>query len=111
MLLPQWSSSYPGKPDHWFPLLRPPKGYCKSGGPLTCPHELREKVSILNAYYLPGADPQAVYPSISPVNSFRVVFSLYFGTNLSPLTDRTFAHENDRHPYTWFEVTSTVAPE
>jgi len=80
-------------------------------GQQATPGELREKVSILNAYYLPGADTQAVYPSISPVNSFRVVFNLYFGTNLSPLTDRTFAHENDRHPYTWFEVTSRVAPD
>ncbi len=54
------------------------------------------KMGILNAYYLPGAgQATALYPSISPVNSFRVIFNAYFGTNYSPLDDRHFFSSAD----------------
>ena len=46
------------------------------------PDQLLQKTGILNAYYLPGADPRVFYPTISPVNSFRVVFNTYFGASL-----------------------------
>lgn len=42
---------------------------------------------ILNAYYLPGDGAQALYDSISPVNSFRVIFDRYFGTDYGLLED------------------------
>lgn len=45
---------------------------------------------ILNAYYLPGKDPAPLYPSISPVNSFRVVFDRYFGADFKLEEDRSF---------------------
>ena len=55
-------------------------------GPSTTPRvkklsklNLREKMNILNAYYLPGTNyKKHLYPTISPVNSFRLVFNLYF---------------------------------
>ncbi len=43
------------------------------------------RISILNAYYLPGHN-DAVYASISPVNSFRVIFNEYFNAEY-PLHD------------------------
>ena len=46
--------------------------------------------SILNAYYLPGYDTAQLYDRISPVNSFRIIFNHYFGTNLELLEDRSF---------------------
>lgn len=46
---------------------------------------------ILNAYYLPGEGARRLYPSISPVNSFRVVFNEYFGAGLELLPDVTYA--------------------
>jgi len=53
---------------------------------------------ILNAYALPGVDPaQALYPSISPVNSFRVVLNRYFGTDLPLLEDRSYFAPNQDH--------------
>ena len=56
------------------------------------------KMPILNAYYLPGVDPeQALYPSISPVNSFRVVLDRYFGANLPLLEDRSYFAPNHDH--------------
>ena len=40
---------------------------------------LREGAGILNAYYLPDSGGRGLYASISPVNSFRLVFRNYFG--------------------------------
>jgi hypothetical protein len=51
---------------------------------------LWERTSILNAYYLPGIEADELYPSISPVNSFRVVLNQYFGTDLPLLADDTY---------------------
>ena len=45
---------------------------------------------ILNAYHLPDGGDAALYPTISPVNSFRVVFDKYFGANLEVLEDRHY---------------------
>ncbi|MCL6482019.1 MAG: hypothetical protein K6U02_09855, partial [Firmicutes bacterium] len=70
--------------------------------------ELSEKTGILNAYLLPGVESVPLHPSITPVNSFRVIFNAYFGTNLPLLPDRIFAHEEDRHPYRLFEITHQV---
>ncbi len=42
----------------------------------------------LNTYYLPNGGERSLYTSISPVNSFRVVFNTYFGGNLATLPDR-----------------------
>jgi len=51
---------------------------------------LWERTSILNAYYLPAGVDKDLYPTISPVNSFRVILNSYFGTHLDLLPDRTF---------------------
>jgi hypothetical protein len=51
---------------------------------------LWERASILNAYYLPGGGESGLYPSISPVNTFRVVLNAYFGANLPLLPDLTY---------------------
>jgi hypothetical protein len=40
---------------------------------------------ILNAYYLPAGNTEDLCDSISPVNSFRVIFNDYFGTDLALL--------------------------
>ena len=44
---------------------------------------------ILNAFYMPGHTDQ-LYPSISSVNTFRVVFNTYFGTNYSIFDDVSY---------------------
>jgi hypothetical protein len=44
---------------------------------------------ILNAYYLPGHN-DALYPSISPVNSFRVIFNKYFSGKYDMLKDISY---------------------
>jgi hypothetical protein len=42
---------------------------------------------IFNAYYLPGGGEKLLYDSISPVNSFRIIFNYYFGTDYELLKD------------------------
>ena len=42
---------------------------------------------IFNAYYLPGDGGKHLYESISPVNSFRVIFNYYFGAQYMLLED------------------------
>lgn len=51
---------------------------------------IKERMSILNAYYLPDSDFQMLYPSISPVNTFRFIFDQYFNTNFGLLDDRSY---------------------
>lgn len=48
------------------------------------------RMNILNAYYLPGDGAQQLYASISPVNSFRMVFDTYFGSEYGSLTDVSY---------------------
>jgi hypothetical protein len=43
---------------------------------------------VLNAYYLPGDGNEDLYDSISPVNSFRVIFNHYFGADYDLLEDQ-----------------------
>jgi hypothetical protein len=70
--------------------------------------ELREKMRILNALYLPDADGAPLYPSMTPVNTFRIIFNRYFGTNLPLLPDENFVFVDDEHLYNFQEVTQQV---
>jgi hypothetical protein len=54
------------------------------------------KPAILNAYYLPGINLDVLYPTISPVNSFRLVFDSYFGTHFNLLPDKSYFTPLDR---------------
>ncbi len=51
---------------------------------------LKERFGILNAYFLPGTKSTELYRSISPVNSFRVIFNQYFQTHLPLLPDISY---------------------
>jgi len=56
------------------------------------------KLPILNAYYLPGLEQDRIlYPSISPVNTFRVVLGGYFGLDLPLLEDKSYFAPNHDH--------------
>jgi hypothetical protein len=57
------------------------------------------QLEILNTYYFPDMNYKSLYPSISPVNSFRVLFNKYFGSSLSMLPDRSYASQIDPDPF------------
>jgi hypothetical protein len=50
------------------------------------------------AYYLPGSGKSKLYPSMTPVNSFRLIFDEYFGANYPLLQDKTYTTDNDTPP-------------
>ncbi len=47
------------------------------------------RIRILNAYYLPGGG-DLVYPAITPVNTFRLIFEQYFGDDYELLEDISY---------------------
>lgn len=71
--------------------------------------ELRLKYGILNAYYLPGlAGATGLYPSITPVNSFRLILSKYFGADLPLLPDRIYTSKAKARPYDLTDITDRI---
>lgn len=69
---------------------------------------LDEKFPILNAYYLPKGGNSLLYPSITPVNSFRVVFNKYFNANLPLLPDKNYIFQDKDNLYKFTDVTTKV---
>lgn len=47
--------------------------------------------NILNAYYLPGGGDQLLFDTISPVNSFRIIFDYYFEGRYGVLDDVSYS--------------------
>ncbi len=56
-----------------------------------------ERVKILNAYYLPNGGEKDLYPTITPVNSVRVVLNRYFKGNYPLLEDKTLHSVDETH--------------
>jgi hypothetical protein len=48
-----------------------------------------KRMRILNAYYLPGHNDK-LYPAITPVNTFRLIFDTYFGGKYGMLPDVSY---------------------
>jgi hypothetical protein len=61
-----------------------------SGGEPTVSDRMLLMFPILNAYYLPGTHCDLVYSTITPVNTFRVIFNDYFNTQLKLLEDKGY---------------------
>lgn len=62
-----------------------------------------DRMKIFYAVYLPDEDYSSFYSSITPVNTFRIIFNQYFGMNYELLEDRAYYSQRaDR--FTWQEV-------
>ena len=68
-----------------------------------------EIAGILSAYYLPDKEISGLYPSISPVNTFRLIFNLYFGTSHTLLPDESYCYRDEDHPYDLFSITDRLS--
>lgn len=51
---------------------------------------LKERMGILNAYYLPDSGEDLLWQDISPVNTFRIIFNRYFGADIPYLYDFSY---------------------
>ena len=91
-------------------------------GPYTYVHKMKDSVEfegvgddsvlersrILNAYYLPDGNTGQLYDTISPVNSFRVLFRQYFGADLENLPDDTFVPPSRPKLFSFIDVTDVI---
>lgn len=59
-------------------------------GPNMKVYDPETRHSILNAYYVNDKADSLLYPAISPINSFRVVFNAYFNGNYDLLPDKAY---------------------
>ena len=66
-----------------------------------------QRLSILNAYYVPEISENQFYENITPVNSFRIIFNNYFNTNYKILEDRNYWNNADT-PWDFHDVTEII---
>lgn len=69
--------------------------------------DVREAFRNLNAYYMPDAMKAKLYPGITPVNSFRVLFDSLYGEKLPLLPDTSY-FTAWATPYVPIDVTKKV---
>ena len=67
----------------------------------------QQNMRILNAYHLPNSGIDSLYKSITPVNTFRLIFSTYFDATLPLLDDQSYFSTGD-NPYHFTNVTDSV---
>ncbi|MGD8603503.1 MAG: hypothetical protein PVF49_02910 [Anaerolineales bacterium] len=68
-------------------------------------HAGTNKYQILNAIYMPGGASDELYSTMTPVNTFRVIFNTFFGADLALLPDISY----DGH-HQIPETSSTCSP-
>ena len=70
-------------------------------------NNFKERMPILNAYYFPDQDYEMLYPKISPVNSFRVIFNQYFNKAYPLLPDSAYYSTWERN-FDFVNVTDSL---
>jgi len=66
-------------------IIQGDHGYWKEGYPY-----FSNISPILNAYFIPGMQTDDYYPTISPINTFRLIFNEYFGGQYKLLPDESY---------------------
>jgi hypothetical protein len=59
---------------------------------------LRARFGIMNAYHLPDGGDALLYPSITPINTFRLIFNYYLGADFDLLEDSSYFDGNLNAP-------------
>jgi len=72
---------------------------------------LKERMRILNTYLVPESVKQRLYPSITPVNSFRLILNELFGLDYPLLEDKSFFTPIGQVKRTFEDVTAQVRYE
>lgn len=68
---------------------------------------MKEQHAILNAYYFPSEQYGLLYPSVTPVNSFRILFDTFFNGDYELLPELNYFVPHAR-PYDFIDVTDRV---
>lgn len=69
---------------------------------------IKEKFPIINAYLWPEHEDK-LYQSITPVNTFRLLFDTYFSADLPLLADKNYIFQDANHLYDFTDVTTKVS--
>ncbi len=71
-------------------------------------HGWDHEVRMLNfeAIYFPGGGSSNLYPTLTPINIFRLVFNTYFGQNFPLLADKSYSSGS----YTSFNFSEVTYP-
>jgi len=69
---------------------------------------ISRRMKNLNVYYFPD-NTEGLYPTITPVNTFRLIFNKYFGQNYPILEDRSLYSAYDV-PYNYEEIPNDCQP-
>jgi hypothetical protein len=72
------------------------------------PQELHIKYGILLAMYLPIPGGPGVWPTMTPVNTFRLLFDRLFDARLPLLPDHSYTSASYTRPYAFSDVTSRL---
>ena len=67
---------------------------------------IKEKISILNAIYVPNKDELKISDAVSPVNTFRIVLNYILKTNTPLLENKSYISDFET-PYNFIDVTDT----
>jgi len=73
---------------------RPPVIVIQGDHGPTIPSSPQQRMRNLNVFYFPNVNAP-VYPTITPVNTFRIIFNTYFGQDLPLLEDVSLYSEYD----------------
>jgi hypothetical protein len=68
----------------------------------------RSRMSNLNVYFLPDGNAP-VYPTVTPVNTFRIIFNGYFGQHLELLDDVSL-YSDYTDPFNFKVIQNTCKP-
>jgi len=69
---------------------------------------LSETQEILNAYYLPAGGEKILYKTITPVNSFRLIFNFYFDTDFELLPDKSYVFTYGSFPVKFTNIEDAI---
>lgn len=64
---------------------------------------LKERFGIFSSYYLPQGGEKLLYPEITPINNFRLIFKHYLGLDYELLEDKSYYSTWER-PFKFFAV-------
>ena len=93
-------------------MLQSDHGWPTIGGAHPSASDLKSVFRNLNAYYLPGEGGEPLYESITPVNTFRIIFNSYFNTDYDLLENKMYwinpAGTSDDAPEYFIDVTDIL---
>ena len=68
---------------------------------------IQERLGNFNAVYFPNLNYNHMYETITPVNTFRIIFNEYFDEDYEFVQDKNFWSQSDK-PYQYVDVTDVL---